>query len=66
MPMRRTVGRLERWGEEADIDGFNLVYATTPGTSVDLVVPELRARRQPPGQGRAPGRPPSRTRHPGL
>ncbi|WP_051298020.1 LLM class flavin-dependent oxidoreductase [Brevibacterium album] len=33
--------------EETDIDGFNLAYATTPGTFedvVDLVVPELQAR----------------------
>nr|WP_306664855.1 NtaA/DmoA family FMN-dependent monooxygenase [Streptomyces sp. Rer75] len=42
---------LERWVEEADIDGFNLAYATTPGTFtdfVDLVVPELRARGRMP------------------
>lgn len=45
---------LERWVEEADIDGFNLAYATTPGTFadfVDLVVPELRRR------GRIPDKP---------
>ena len=38
---------LERWMTEADIDGFNLAYATTPGTFVDfidLVVPELQRR----------------------
>ena len=38
---------MERWQREADVDGFNLAYATTPGTFVDLVdlvVPELRAR----------------------
>ncbi|UXY17731.1 hypothetical protein N8I84_02500 [Streptomyces cynarae] len=35
---------LERWVEEADVDGFNLACATTPGTFVDLVVPELRSR----------------------
>lgn len=38
---------LERWMEEADIDGFNLAYAVTPGTFVDivdLVVPELQRR----------------------
>jgi alkanesulfonate monooxygenase SsuD/methylene tetrahydromethanopterin reductase-like flavin-dependent oxidoreductase (luciferase family) len=38
---------LERWIDEADIDGFNLAYAVTPGTFVDfidLVVPELRRR----------------------
>lgn len=39
---------LERWVEEADIDGFNLAYATTPGTFVDLVVPELRSRGRVP------------------
>jgi FMN-dependent oxidoreductase (nitrilotriacetate monooxygenase family) len=35
------------WVEETDIDGFNLAYALTPGTFVDiadLVVPELQAR----------------------
>jgi FMN-dependent oxidoreductase (nitrilotriacetate monooxygenase family) len=38
---------LERWIADADIDGFNLAYAVTPGTFVDfidLVVPELRRR----------------------
>jgi hypothetical protein len=38
---------LERWCEEADVDGFNLAYATSPGTFtdvVDLLVPELRTR----------------------
>jgi long-chain alkane monooxygenase len=38
---------LERWVEEADITGFNLAYAVTPGTFVDfidLVVPELQRR----------------------
>lgn len=38
---------LERWMDEADIDGFNLAYAVTPGTFeefVDLVVPELQRR----------------------
>jgi FMN-dependent oxidoreductase (nitrilotriacetate monooxygenase family) len=38
---------LERWVADADIDGFNLAYAVTPGTFVDfidLVVPELRRR----------------------
>ncbi|WP_028936944.1 LLM class flavin-dependent oxidoreductase [Pseudonocardia spinosispora] len=38
---------LERWVDEADIDGFNLAYVVTPGTFVDFVdhvVPELRAR----------------------
>jgi FMN-dependent oxidoreductase (nitrilotriacetate monooxygenase family) len=38
---------LERWIEEADIDGFNLAYAITPGTFEDFIqfiVPELQAR----------------------
>jgi FMN-dependent oxidoreductase (nitrilotriacetate monooxygenase family) len=38
---------LERWVAEADVDGFNLAYATTPGTFsdfIDLVVPELQRR----------------------
>jgi hypothetical protein len=38
---------LERWVTEADVDGFNLAYAITPGTFVDfidLVVPELQRR----------------------
>ena len=38
---------LERWMEEADIDGFNLAYAVTPGTFEDFikhVVPELQRR----------------------
>lgn len=38
---------LERWLEEADLDGFNLAYVTTPGTFedvVDLLIPELRRR----------------------
>lgn len=38
---------LERWIREADIDGFDLGYVTTPGTFeevVDLLIPELRKR----------------------
>lgn len=38
---------LERWLVEADLDGFNLGYVTTPGTFeevVDLLIPELRRR----------------------
>ena len=38
---------LERWVEEADITGFNLAYAVTPGTFedfIEFVVPELQAR----------------------
>ena len=37
---------LARWAE-GDVDGFNLVYTTTPGTFVDFVdgvVPVLQAR----------------------
>jgi alkanesulfonate monooxygenase SsuD/methylene tetrahydromethanopterin reductase-like flavin-dependent oxidoreductase (luciferase family) len=44
---------LERWVEEADVDGFNLAYVTTPGTFVDFakfVVPELRRRGRVPDQ----------------
>ncbi|GAB2686320.1 LLM class flavin-dependent oxidoreductase [Nocardia thraciensis] len=42
---------LERWVDEADVDGFNLAYVTTPGTFADfgrLVVPELRRRGRVP------------------
>ncbi|WP_338075126.1 LLM class flavin-dependent oxidoreductase [Kineococcus vitellinus] len=38
---------LERFAEEADVDGFNLMYATMPGTFADVVdhlVPELDRR----------------------
>ncbi|KAH8881376.1 Nitrilotriacetate monooxygenase component A/pristinamycin IIA synthase subunit A [Thozetella sp. PMI_491] len=38
---------LEYWIREADVDGFNLSYVTTPGTFeevVDLLIPELRRR----------------------
>lgn len=38
---------LERWVEVADVDGFNLSYATIPGTLEDLIeflLPELRRR----------------------
>lgn len=38
---------MERWIREADIDGFNIGYVTTPGTFedlIDLVLPELRKR----------------------
>ena len=43
----KVVDEMERWMDEADIDGFNLAYAITPGTFVDfaeMVVPELRRR----------------------
>ena len=45
---------LERWVREADVDGFNLGYVTTPGTFedvVDLLVPELRRRGIYPQEG---------------
>ncbi|KAF2677873.1 Nitrilotriacetate monooxygenase component A/pristinamycin IIA synthase subunit A [Lentithecium fluviatile CBS 122367] len=38
---------LERWVREADVDGFNVGYVTTPGSFedvVELLVPELRRR----------------------
>jgi hypothetical protein len=38
---------MERWITEADRDGFNIAYVTTPGTFedvVDLLIPELRRR----------------------
>ncbi|KAF2826639.1 Nitrilotriacetate monooxygenase component A/pristinamycin IIA synthase subunit A [Ophiobolus disseminans] len=38
---------MERWIREADVDGFNIGYVTTPGSFedvVDLLVPELRRR----------------------
>jgi alkanesulfonate monooxygenase SsuD/methylene tetrahydromethanopterin reductase-like flavin-dependent oxidoreductase (luciferase family) len=38
---------LQRWVSEADVDGFNLAYAITPGTFADIVehlVPELQRR----------------------
>lgn len=41
------VDEMERWVREADLDGFNIAHATTPGTFEDLiefVIPELRKR----------------------
>ncbi|PYH42851.1 LLM class flavin-dependent oxidoreductase [Aspergillus saccharolyticus JOP 1030-1] len=38
---------MERWVEEADVDGFNLAYAIMPGSFkdiIDLLLPELRRR----------------------
>lgn len=38
---------MERWIEEADVDGFNIGFATTPGSFEDVVnflVPELQKR----------------------
>jgi alkanesulfonate monooxygenase SsuD/methylene tetrahydromethanopterin reductase-like flavin-dependent oxidoreductase (luciferase family) len=43
----RVADEMERWIREADLDGFNLGYVTTPGTFeevVDLLIPELRRR----------------------
>ena len=37
----------ERWVNEADVDGFNIAYVTTPGSQedvVELLVPELQER----------------------
>lgn len=39
--------QLQKWIVDADIDGFNLGYVTTPGTFedvVELLIPELRKR----------------------
>jgi len=41
------VDEMERWIDEAGVDGFNLIQYLTPGTAIDfaeLVVPELRRR----------------------
>jgi long-chain alkane monooxygenase len=41
------VDEMQRWIDEADIDGFNLIQYLTPGTAVDfaeLIIPELRRR----------------------
>ncbi|KAF3766549.1 Nitrilotriacetate monooxygenase component A/pristinamycin IIA synthase subunit A [Cryphonectria parasitica EP155] len=38
---------MEAWLRDADVDGFNIGYVTTPGTFeevVDLLIPELRRR----------------------
>ncbi|KAI4209349.1 MAG: hypothetical protein LQ351_007712 [Letrouitia transgressa] len=43
----RVADEFERWVEEADVDGFNIAYATNPGSFeevVELLLPELRAR----------------------
>lgn len=43
---------MERWVREADVDGFNVAYVTTPGTFedvVELLIPELRRRGVYPG-----------------
>lgn len=54
---------LERWSDEADLDGFTLAYAVTPGTMADVVahvVPELRRRGRVPAD---PGGPTLRERY---
>jgi FMN-dependent oxidoreductase (nitrilotriacetate monooxygenase family) len=43
----KVADELERWVREADVDGFNIGYVTTPGSFedvVELLVPELRRR----------------------
>ncbi|KAF2020215.1 HK97 family phage prohead protease [Aaosphaeria arxii CBS 175.79] len=43
----KVADELERWVKEADVDGFNIGYVTTPGSFedvVDLLIPELRRR----------------------
>jgi FMN-dependent oxidoreductase (nitrilotriacetate monooxygenase family) len=43
----KVADELERWVKEADVDGFNVGYITTPGSFedvVELLVPELRRR----------------------
>ncbi|MEP9381778.1 LLM class flavin-dependent oxidoreductase [Nocardioides sp. KR10-350] len=43
----RVADELERWIDESGADGFNVAYAVTPGSFVDLVdlvVPELQRR----------------------
>ena len=44
---QRVADELERWVDESGADGFNIAYAVTPGSFVDvvdLVVPELQRR----------------------
>jgi alkanesulfonate monooxygenase SsuD/methylene tetrahydromethanopterin reductase-like flavin-dependent oxidoreductase (luciferase family) len=69
--------QMQEWIEVSDVDGFNLAYAITPGTFVDLVehlIPELQRRgvaptEYPPGTlrqrlfGEGPRLP---DRHPGA
>ncbi|KAI9850401.1 MAG: hypothetical protein M1838_005734 [Thelocarpon superellum] len=43
----RVADEFERWVEKADVDGFNIAYAITPGSFDDvarLLLPELRQR----------------------
>lgn len=44
---KKIADELERWVDVGGLDGFNLAYAVTPGTTtdfIDFVVPELRKR----------------------
>lgn len=44
---RKVADELEHWMDETDVDGFNLSFATMPGTFqdvVDILVPELQRR----------------------
>lgn len=44
---QKVADELEHWVDEGGVDGFNLAYAITPGTTsdfIDYVVPELRKR----------------------
>jgi hypothetical protein len=50
----RVADEMERWVREADLDGFNVAYVTTPGSFedvVELLVPELRRRGVYPQEG---------------
>lgn len=49
---------MQRWVREADVDGFNIGYVTTPGTFedvVELLIPELRRRGVYPDKGAKEG-----------
>jgi hypothetical protein len=49
---------MQRWVREADLDGFNIGYVTTPGTFedvVELLIPELRRRGVYPEKGAKEG-----------
>lgn len=49
---------LQRWIEVADVDGFNLSYATVPGTFDDIIehlLPELQSRNVVWGDYAVPG-----------
>ena len=44
---QKVADELERWVDEGGVDGFNLAYAITPGTTtdfIDYIVPELVRR----------------------